>query len=355
MGSTEAIQKYQNSATAIILRRMNGRNLLNLVKPFRVGDVEIPFPVVLAPLAGYSDLAYRSICRRLGAPYCTTEMMLDRCVTLAGRQQRELLAHDEQDHPVAAQIVGNEPETMAAAAAALQDKGFDVIDLNFACPVNKALRRKRGGHMMQHPRQMLEIVRSVVAAVDRPVTLKVRQKYADADGEEAFWQLAAGAREAGAAAITVHARSVEQKYRGRADWDFLRRVKERCADWVVVGSGDILVPADALRMLAETGVDAVAAARGVLGNPWFFRQARDLAAGREPFRPDLTEQRRVMEEHMAAATALYGPVRGAKIMRKFGIRYARMHPTPKAVRVAFVGVRQPENWHSVLAEYYPNR
>jgi nifR3 family TIM-barrel protein len=325
---------------------------VSTVRPFRIGNIEIDFPVVLAPLAGYSDLPYRRLCRQLGAPYCTTEMMLDRCVAILGRQQRALMASDENDHPLAGQLIGNDPAEMAAAACVLAEKGFDVIDLNFACPVNKALRRRRGGYLMRQPTLAVEITRAVVAAVDKPVTLKVRQRFAHDGSEDNFWQLSEGARQAGAAAITVHARSVAQKYTGTADWDFLKRVKREFDDWTVIGSGDVLTPADAMDMLAETGVDAVAAARGVLGNPWFFRQARDLAAGREPYQPPLAEQKSLMTKHMAAVVELYGPTKGPKIMRKFGIKYARMHPHPKQIRMAFVAVKRPEDWYKVLDVYY---
>lgn len=322
------------------------------IKPFRIGSLTIDLPVVLAPLAGYSDRAFRCLCRRMGCEYCTSEMVLDRCVTARSRRLPAILAMCDEDHPVGGQLIGNDPATMAKAARSLCERGFDVVDLNFACPVNKAMKRSRGGRMMNTPALVVEIVRAVVAASDRPVTLKVRQKFADADTEENFWQLASGARQAGAKAIIVHARSVEQKYTGRADWNFLKRVKEKFPGWTVIGSGDVLTPADALRMLSETGVDAAAVARGVMGNPWFFRQVRDLLAGREPYQPDLTEQKRILLDHMAAAEELYGPVKGPRIMRKWGIKYARMHPHPKQVRMAFVEVKHPDDWRNVLAKYY---
>lgn len=311
--------------------------------------------MVLAPLAGYSDLVFRRLCRRRGCPYSTTEMMLDRCVSIRGKQQVTLVATDDDDHPTAGQLVGNEPDVMAAGARELCAKGFDVIDLNFACPVNKALRRRRGGYLMGDPARVVEIVRAVVEVgreYDKPVTLKVRQRNKNDDDEGNFWSLAEGAREAGAAGVTVHARSVEQKYAGPADWDFLRRVKEHFSDWVVIGSGDVLTPADALRMLRDTGVNAVAVARGALGNPWFFQQVRDLQAGREPHHPDLAEQREVMREHFAGAVELYGPRKAPSIMRKWGIRYARMHPHPKQLRIAFVAVKTPDDWNAVLERYY---
>lgn len=322
---------------------------------FRIGPIEIRLPVVLAPLAGYSDLAYRRLCRRMGCPYSTTEMILDRCVSLKGLQHIALTATADDDHPTAGQLIGNEPEMMITAARQMAAKGFDVIDLNFACPVNKALSRRRGGYLMGDPQRVVEIVRAVVEVgreLNKPVTLKVRQRNKSADGEENFFEIAQGAYEAGAAAITVHARSVESKYTGPADWDFLRRVRERFSDWVVIGSGDVLSAEAALAMVRETGVNAAAVARGVLGNPWIFRQVEDLLAGREPYRPSLAEQAEVMREHFAGAVELYGPRKAPPIMRKWGIRYARMHPHPKQIRMAFVAVKSQADWNGVLEKYY---
>ena len=326
------------------------------IKPFRIGDVAIGLPVVLAPLAGYSDLAFRTICRQMGCDYCTAEMVLDRCVTMRSKQRPAILATGDGDHPVGGQLIGNDPAEMSRAGESLCRRGFDVVDLNFACPVNKAMKRSRGGRLMNQPDLTVEIVRAVVAACDRPVTLKVRQKFFDEpglDSEEHFWKIAAGARQAGAAGITVHARSVEQKYTGQADWDFLRRVKARFPDWVVIGSGDVWTPHDALRMLSETGVDAAAVARGAIGNPWFFRQVRDIIAGRELYQPDLAEQRRVLLAHSAGAVELYGPLKGPRIMRKWGIKYARMHPHPKQLRMAFVATKTPQDIQTVIDQYYP--
>ena len=321
------------------------------LRPFRLGGLVIGFPVVLAPLAGYSDLAYRLLCRRHGAAYCTTEMMLDKLLLVDGRLRRRLVRLDEADHPVAGQLLGGEAETMAAAARVVCQMGFDVVDVNLACPVRKALARKRGGYLMSQPEQAIEIVRAVVAAADRPVTLKLRQKFRNADDDSAFWQIAEAGLAAGAAGICIHARSVEMKYGGRADREFVAAVKRRFPQATVIGSGDVMRPADALEMLEQTGVDAVAVARGVLGNPWFFRQVADLAAGRPPYQPDLAEQRELLAWHYEHALESYGQ-RTAKIMRKFGIKYARMHPSPAKVRAAFVKVSREEHWRAVLENFY---
>jgi tRNA-dihydrouridine synthase B len=322
--------------------------------PLRIGAIPIDFPVGLGALAGYSDLPYRLVCRSLGVPYCVTEAMLDRQVLLEGKLRKRLIRLDPADHPVAGQIMGTEPEVMAEAARSLDRMGFDVIDLNFACPVRKVVSHKRGGALMNDPDRALAIVRAVVEAVaGRPVTVKLRRSFREADKtHEAFWTIARGAFEAGVAAIAVHSRSVEQKYTGRADWGFLTALKREFPDRTILGSGDVMSPADALRMLDETGVDGVLAARGAIGNPWFFEQARDLAAGRPPRNPDLAEQREVIYRHFRLACEAYDPQRGLKILRHFSLQYAKMHPRRTDLRNALIAVRTEDEWRAVIDSFY---
>ena len=324
------------------------------LKPLRIGGLEVGFPVTLGALAGYSDLPYRLLCRSLGAPYCVTEAMLDRQVLAQGRLKKRLVATDPSDHPVGGQIMGFEPEVMARAAAALDAMGFDVIDLNFACPVRKVVSRGRGGALMKDPEAALTIVRAVIEAVPhRPVTLKLRRAFHE-DGRTAedFWRIARGAFEAGAAALSVHARTVERKYSGRADWDFLAALKREFPGRTILGSGDVMKPADALRMIEETGVDGVLAARGAIGNPWFFRQARDIAAGREPFLPPLDEQREMILRHYRLLCEFYGPGRGFKKIVHCGLQYAKLHPRRTDLRNALVAAKTEEKWRAVLDAFY---
>jgi len=325
-----------------------------LLKLLRIGPLEIDGPLVLAALASYSDLPYRLICRSLSAPYCATEAMLDRQLLLDGKLRDRLVRLDAADHPVAGQLMGNDPSVMARAAVVLRDMGFDVIDLNFACPVKKVVAKKRGGYIMDRPALALEIVRTVLEAVpDRPVTLKLRRTFREADAtNNAFWRIAEESFAAGAAAIAVHARSVEQKYRGRADWGFLAEVKRVFPGRTIIGSGDIHAAPDVFRMIEETGVDGVLAARGAIGNPWLFRQVRDLAAGREPAPPGLDEQRSVIERHLRLASDLYGPRRGLLTLRNFGIHYARLHPHPAKVRPAFIAIKNESDWRAVMDAWY---
>ncbi len=324
------------------------------LKPLRIGRIELDFPVVLAALAGYSDAPYRLICRSCGAPYAATEVILDRSLLVSGKLQQRLLNIDPADHPLAGQIMGNDPETMARAAVVLRGAGFDVIDLNFACPVKKVLARKRGGFLMTQPDLALEIVRAVRAAVaDRPLTLKLRRSFRESDRTcDAFWKISRGAFESGVDAIAVHSRSVDQKYQGKDDREFLKRVRLEFADRTIIGSGEVLSAADALRMIEETGVDGVLAARGAIGNPWLFRQARDLAAGRKAVPPTLEEQRELMDRHHRLAVEAYGPRRAAFYMRNFAIRYSHVHPTPGKARLAAVLIKSEPDWNAFFAKWY---
>jgi tRNA-dihydrouridine synthase B len=328
--------------------------MTDTLKPLKIGAIAVDFPVVLASLAGYSDVSYRLICRELSAPFCASEAMLDRHVLHDGPFGERLLRLEAADHPIAGQLLGSEPGVMAAAALRLHDAGFDVIDLNFACPVRKVLARRRGGYLMGQPELALDIVRAVIRAVpDRPVTLKLRRSFRNSDGLENFWRISTGAFEAGAAAICAHARTVEQKYQGRADWAFLSRVKRAFPDRTIIGSGDALAAEEALRMIRETGVDGVSAARGAIGNPWLFRQARDLAAGRAPFRPSLEDQRRLITRHFWLTREIYGSRRYIKVMRNFGIHYARLHPQPAKTRNAVAAVVSEKDWWEFLDSCYP--
>jgi nifR3 family TIM-barrel protein len=323
------------------------------VRPLRIGPITLELPAVLAALAGYTNLPYRLICRRLGAPYCSTEAMLDRQLLLPGKLRRRLVHTDPADHPVAGQIMGNDPKVMAQAAAELCREGFDVVDLNFACPVRKVLARRRGGYLMRQPELALEILRAVLAAADRPVTLKLRRAFDDEpEMQAAFWRIAEGAFDAGASAICVHARTAQQRYTGKADWEFLAKVKSHFADKTIIGSGDALTAPQAAELLRQTGVDGVSLARGALGNPWIFRQLADHLAGRPMYRPDLLEQRQLLEAHYSHALQLFGPRRAPKMLRSFGIKYARLHPHPSAVRVEFVNIGSERDWQAVLERHY---
>jgi len=323
-----------------------------------IGPVRIGFPVVQAALSGYSDWAMRVIARRLGASYTLCEVMLDKFIldVTRGPKARRYLQVTDEEHPVGGQLMGADPTQFGPAALKLVEAGFDVIDINFGCPVKKVLGRCRGGFHLSQPDVALEIVERVRDAVPPhiPVTVKMRRGIDDsAASRDKFFTILDGAFGRGVAAITVHGRTVMQRYIGPSRWEFLAEVKRHAGDRTILGSGDLFSAADCLAMIERTGVDGVTAARGAIGNPWIFQQARALSAGLPlPPPPSLHEQADVIRQHYALADELYGPDRCCALMRKFGIKYARLHPRYLAVRGAFVQVRRPGDWQQVLAAHY---
>jgi nifR3 family TIM-barrel protein len=279
----------------------------------RIGPIELDFPVVQAALSGYSDRAMRVIARRLGAPYTLCEVMLDRFVSevTRGRRARRYLATSDEEHPVGAQLMGANPEDFGPAARELLAAGFDAVDINFGCPVKKVLGRQRGGYLLGQVDTALEIVSRVRDAVPPhvPVTVKMRRGLDDsAESRDKFFHIFDGAFVRGAAAITVHGRTVAQRYVGPSNWTFLAEVKRHAPSRVVLGSGDLFTPQACVDMLRRTLVDGVTAARGAIGNPWLFAQARALAAGLPlPDPPSVHQQRDVIAEHYRLAEELYGP------------------------------------------------
>ncbi len=322
----------------------------------RIGDLEIGFPVVQAALSGYSDMAMRLIARRLGASYTLCEVVLDQSVLQAGKKLWRRWQVSDEEHPVAGQLMGSDPLEFAEAARRLATGGFDVIDINFGCPVKKVLGRCRGGFHLGQPEVALEIVSRVREATpaNMPVTVKMRRGVDDTpESRDNFFTILDGAFKRGAAAVTVHGRTVRQRYDGPSRWEFLREVKRHVGNRTVLGSGDLFTAQACLDMMAATGVDGVTVARGAIGNPWIFQQAVALAAGRRlPPPPSLFEQRAVIAEHYRLSEQIYGGDVCCRQMRKFGIKYSRLHPESDAVRDAFIAVKRTDQWPAVLARWY---
>ena len=326
--------------------------------PLQIGNVTIGLPVVQAALSGYSDAAMRVTARRLGAAYALCEVMLDQFLLAVKQRKRtrhffQLVA---EDHPVGGQLMGAEAEQFAAGAVRLVEAGFDVIDINFGCPVKKVLGRCRGGYHLGQPDGALEIIRRTRDAVPDhiPVTVKMRRGIDDSErSRDHFFTILDGAFQSGIAAVTVHGRTVQQRYIGPSRWSFLAEVKRHVGHKTILGSGDLFSAQDCIDMIGQTGVDGVTVARGAIGNPWIFHQVRELAAGHPlPAPPTLCEQREVIGEHYRRAEELYGPKRCALIMRKFGIKYSALHPCYEQVRSAYTKVKSREEWESVLMQWY---
>lgn len=322
----------------------------------RLGSLSFEFPVVQAALAGYSDAPMRIIARQFGAPFAFHQVLLDKSVAHSPKVRRRLLNPlRPDDHPVGGQLMGSEPDQFAEAAEHMLAHGYDLIDINFGCPVKKVLGRQRGGFLMGDPPTAIAIMKAVRAAVPShvPLTVKLRRGIDySAASERDFFRILDAAFEIGLDAATVHPRSVKQRYNGRSDWAFLARVKQHVGDRVVLGSGDLYDAYDIQRMMAQTGVDGVTAARGCIGNPWLFRDARAVLAGQPlPEPPSVAEQGRVLRRHLELSLEEHG-ARATRAMRKTAIRYSDLHPTPGKLRPAFVKVATVEEFHKILDEWY---
>ena len=328
------------------------------LKPLKIGNLDIGFPVVQAALSGYSDWPMRMIAREHGASYTLCEVMLDKFLVELNNKakNKHFLYNTEEEKPVAGQLMGAEPEQFALGARRLVQAGFDVIDINFGCPVKKVLGRCRGGYHLGQPDIALEIVRRTrdIVPQDVPVTIKMRRGIDDTlESRDNFFEILGGAFEIGIAAITVHGRTVTQRYKGPSRWQFLKELKAEFRNQVILGSGDLFTADDCFRMMQETGVDGVTVARGAIGNPWIFEQARALATGHElPAPPNVLRQREVLQRHWDLAEQVYGVDRTGPLMRKFGIKYSASHPRHSEVRPSFTKIKTREDWNQVLQQWY---
>jgi tRNA-dihydrouridine synthase B len=348
----------------------------------RIGHLEIAQPFCQAGLAGYSDRAMRLVARRRGCPYAVTEALLDTILLNGGEGLRKSIDVNDEDHPVAGQIMGSEPAQMARAAVIIRQAGYDVVDLNFACPVKKIKNKARGGHMLRDVARGVAILRAVrdVTPAGTPLTVSLRRAFDETtENEDALFTLADEMWQLGYAALRVHARTVEQRYLGRSDRPFLKKVKDAYPTRTILGSGDVFTAQDVVDMLAATGVDGVWIARGAIGNPWIFTHAarllenrgskvedrgsqEDDASLRDPrssildprplLPPTIHEQRDALAEHFREAMALHGEQLSGRRMRKQGIKYSRFHPNATEVKTAFVDTSSLRDWQAVLDRWY---
>lgn len=249
---------------------------------------------------------------------------------------------------------------VASGQSLVPRRSFAAVDINLACPVKKISTKARGGHWLSEPKGAIELLEAVREALpaEVPVTVKLRRSFDDTqEMVDNLHRIFDAAYDMGCAWVTVHGRTVEQKYVGPSRWDPLRELVQRRPDAPVFGSGDVWDVDQIFRMIAYTGVAGASVARGCIGNPWIFRQARDLLEGREPRTPTIAEQRSVLEQHFELALAANQNMRNpelhtGKTMRKFGLRFAEHHPRGEEVRQAFIRVASLEDWRGVLERWY---
>ena len=319
----------------------------------RLGGITLDTPFYLAPLSGYSDRAMRAVSRRYGAVLTFTPVMLDNAALHRKALSKSNFAISDDEHPIGAQLLGSDPGTMARAAKVLEARGHDLIDLNFACPAPKVLRRGRGGALLAQPSEAIAIYRAVRDAVTCPVVLKLRIAYEDPAADlDAFWHICEHAVADGINGLVVHGRSVQQRFRGKADWHILSQLKYRFGQTTIIGSGDIFTAETALERLRSTGIDAVAIACGAIGNPWIFNDIRCLLKGETATQPDMMEQGSVMLDHWRMVLEMYPPKKAVGYFRKFVARYCKRHPRRKAVQLELLGTSCPDEVTAAIKHWY---
>ncbi len=320
----------------------------------KLGTLCLEEPFFQAALSGYTDRAMRTLAREFGCPFTFSGLMLDKSTAYKKVLARPEFSIVGEPGPVGGQIHGLLPETMARAARTLEEFGYHLIDLNFACPAPKVIRRQRGGYMMRDPKLVREMFLQVRDAVKCPVTYKLRIGFSDSEQSRAnFWEIVENAAVDGVDALIIHGRSVQQLYRGKADWDILDQVKERFPNMTVVGSGDVFTAEDVVHRLKTHRVDGVLIARGSIGNPWIFREIRALLAGGPKLpEPDIKEQGEVIKYHIKMIEETYERHRIVPFMRKFIVHYSKRHPHRKLVMMELLSVKTLEGVYEGIKKWY---
>ncbi len=329
----------------------------------KIGNIKIDAPFFQAGLAGYSDSAMRLIARKHGCPYCVTEAMLDHFL-INGGKGLAAAQKENSDTPLAGQLMGSSPKEIAQGAKILRQLGYDVIDINLACPVKKIKKKCRGGHLMSAPQEAIAILDAVKQAIadDLPCTVKLRRGSDDStQATENFHQIFQAIIDLGYAGACVHGRTVQQKYNGPAKWAFLKELVQTyqaTPNFNISGSGDIFCVKDIFDMIQQTGVHMVSVARGCIGNPWIFQQAKAHLAGdlqKATAPPTIAQQKQVLLQHFSLSMKLHGEKKAGMMMRKFGIKFSYHHPNPTAVSQAFIKTKSITDWQNVLQDFYHDR
>ena len=296
----------------------------------KIGNVTLENNLILAPMAGVTDLPFRLLCKEQGAGLICTEMISAKAIYFKNKNTETLMEIDERERPVSLQLFGSDPDLMAEIARQIEPRNFDILDINMGCPVPKVVNNGEGSALMKNPKLVHEIVSKVSKAIEKPLTIKIRKGFTE-DCVNAV-EIAKIAENAGAAAIAVHGRTREQYYAGTADWDIIRQVKE-AVSIPVIGNGDVDSPQKAEALVRETGCDGIMIGRAVQGNPWLFSRILHYQKTGEILpKPELEEVKETILRHAKMQLEYKGNYTGMREMRKHVAWYTTGMPHSASVR-----------------------
>ena len=319
-----------------------------IIRTLQIGNVTLENNLILAPMAGVSDLPFRLLCREQGAGLVCMEMVSAKAILYKNRNTEELLTIDPKEHPVSLQLFGSDPDIISEIAKQIEERPFDILDLNMGCPVPKVVNNGDGSALMKNPRLAGEIIEKTARAIKKPLTVKIRKGFDDAHVNAV--ELAHIAQESGAAAVAVHGRTREQYYAGHADWDIIRQVKE-AVSIPVIGNGDIRTPEDVAAMAEQTGCDGYMIARGAEGNPWIFRQILHyFETGEHLARPDFSEVTEMLLRHAKMQIDCKGDYTGIRELRKHAAWYTAGYRNSSKLRGRINEVENYEQLEALFRE-----
>ena len=322
------------------------------IRPLKIGNVTIEHPVILGPMAGVTDLPFRVICHEQGAGLVCTEMVSAKAILYKNRNTAALMETDPTEHPVSLQLFGSDPDSVAEAAAMIEDRPFEILDFNMGCPVPKVVNNREGSALMKDPVRAAAILSAVVKKIRKPVTVKIRKGF-NLESVNAV-EVAKRLEDAGVSAIAVHGRTREQYYSGEADWNIIRQVKE-AVSIPVIGNGDVDSPRKAVKMMRETGADGVMIARAARGNPWIFNQVIHYAETGEEL-PKVTPEEvySMILRQMDLMIQYKGEYTGIREMRKHISWYTAGFPNSASLRRRINEASTRDDIYRLLKEILPH-